>query len=155
MEKQATLLHLVLRGAVEIETHFLIGDMGIAMAPYQNYIFFAIKIRVTSWMFSCPSGHSGYWGNLGKESVMFNLMVTRWSASYSIPVSTMKQTNRRYKGNGLVRCHRGNKLWAGPQLSQQALRILFKNYLEIFILTSTWRGPNSWVWLYTFCNGRE
>lgn len=38
MEKKAISLHLVPRGAVQIETCFLIGDRGIAMALSELYL---------------------------------------------------------------------------------------------------------------------
>ena len=60
MEMKTMLLHLVSKGAVQIETCFLIADRSIAMAVYQNYVFFTRKTGFPSSVFSCSSHHKGH-----------------------------------------------------------------------------------------------
>lgn len=43
MEMKTMLLHLVSKGAVQIETSFLDADRSIVMALYQNHVFFTRK----------------------------------------------------------------------------------------------------------------
>lgn len=54
MEKKTMLLHLGPKGAVQIETCFLIGDRSIAMALYQNCLFLQEKLDLLVECFLVP-----------------------------------------------------------------------------------------------------